>query len=497
MFYQNYFYKKTMNEKEKAYIAGLLDGKDIFIFAKVKDSRRKNKSYFRYRPYLTFNTTNENVIKIFQYYYKCLVSKRKPKNSQESECKSYSVRVYTYDIPPILNDILPYLRHNKSRAAIIQRILDVKWAELRAREGNQVGCNYIPSADFYNSQENLWNEFQEVQNKKITELPEPIIISTELDYHYIAGFTDNFCNMTPAINNPQHNKKYEVATFTHTFNVLAYESLSLIKYYFGGAIQKSSNNQKCLKFSPEDSINFIEILYPHLKLKQENCKFFLKLLKYRFSNKEKYRKLLENWQNIKFVHRELIELIPCTCCNMLKRHNNYYKTNKKVNHGITYECIDCFSEKGQSYYENHKDKMKLQSKEYIKNNPEKVKIYRKSIPRRLRGALVNRLRDLLEQKVSGKSSLVGCDYNFLKEYLEHLFTEEMTWENYGNFWEIDHIKPLAYFNLEIESERKIAGHYTNLQPMLKDDNNSKSDILSNGKRGRDCRQLVETDPLFL
>jgi len=67
---------------------------------------------------------------------------------------------------------------------------------------------------------------------------------------------------------------------------------------------------------------------------------------------------------------------------------------------------------------------------------------------------------------------VGCDIRQLREYLQDLFTEGMTWQNYGE-WHVDHIKPLASFDLTDEEQFKAACHYTNLQPMWAEANFSK------------------------
>ena len=76
---------------------------------------------------------------------------------------------------------------------------------------------------------------------------------------------------------------------------------------------------------------------------------------------------------------------------------------------------------------------------------------------------------------------VGCSVEDLRTHLENQFEKEaersghpISWENQGE-WHIDHIKPCASFDLDLEEERDKCFHYTNLQPMWGPDNISKSD----------------------
>ncbi len=70
--------------------------------------------------------------------------------------------------------------------------------------------------------------------------------------------------------------------------------------------------------------------------------------------------------------------------------------------------------------------------------------------------------------------LLGCSRDELKNLLEKKFTENMTFENYGE-WEIDHIRPLASFNLKSIDEVKICFNHNNIQPLWKNENRSKKD----------------------
>lgn len=72
------------------------------------------------------------------------------------------------------------------------------------------------------------------------------------------------------------------------------------------------------------------------------------------------------------------------------------------------------------------------------------------------------------------TEIMGCSFEYLKEYLEKLFWPGMTWENLGD-WQIDHKIPMASANT-LEDVVRLSNH-TNLQPLWADDNLSKSDRL--------------------
>jgi len=55
------------------------------------------------------------------------------------------------------------------------------------------------------------------------------------------------------------------------------------------------------------------------------------------------------------------------------------------------------------------------------------------------------------------------------------FKEGMTWDNHGVVWEIDHIIPLAAFDLTRKDQQMLANHYTNLRPLWKALNRLKAD----------------------
>lgn len=82
--------------------------------------------------------------------------------------------------------------------------------------------------------------------------------------------------------------------------------------------------------------------------------------------------------------------------------------------------------------------------------------------------LRDRLRRSLKREAKRGSAVrdLGCSIEFLKRHLESLFKPGMSWENYGRKgWHIDHIRPLARFDLTDRNQLLQAVHYTNLQPL--------------------------------
>lgn len=127
------------------------------------------------------------------------------------------------------------------------------------------------------------------------------------------------------------------------------------------------------------------------------------------------------------------------------------------------------------YYLKHKDKEKLRRRQYYKDNLDKVRDqksrwHRNKMKEDVSYILSVRLRSRLNKAVrygykSGSAVRdLGCSIEEFKNYLELLFKRGMSWENYGE-WHMDHIIPLASFDLSNKEQLKQACHYTNLQPL--------------------------------
>lgn len=202
----------------------------------------------------------------------------------------------------------------------------------------------------------------------------------------------------------------------------------------------------------------------------------------------------------------------CTKCFTFKELNDFNNTSKSKD-GKTNWCKICKKEYNDKRYKNNKEKIKLTTQIWYQNNkekhkthtynyqltnPEKKKQYQNKWKNKnkeyfkkwryekyhndpnfkLRIILGNRLNEILRKNNTYKNSnitqLLGCSLEELKKHLEKQFNSSMSWDNHGIFWEVDHIKPCAAFDLTNLEEQKQCFHYTNLQPLSKSNNRKKS-----------------------
>ena len=174
----------------------------------------------------------------------------------------------------------------------------------------------------------------------------------------------------------------------------------------------------------------------------------------------------------------------CVKCNIKKQDSNFYSKQKW--------CKSCEKKRKQEYYKKPQIRKKRieYATNYLNNKMSeeqllKRKKYHKEYCLRKRKEDINfrlacnlRSRMTLAIKDNWKSGStirdLGCSIVELKRHLEDQFDDNMSWDNYGlDGWHIDHIVPLASFNLTDEDQFKKACHYTNLQPLWAKDNLSK------------------------
>lgn len=219
----------------------------------------------------------------------------------------------------------------------------------------------------------------------------------------------------------------------------------------------------------------------------------------------------------------------CSRCGETLPTSEFSKC-KRMKDGLQGYCKTCMNEKSQErkinkpdeikeyqvkYYENNKDKLIEQSIEWKRKNPEagriagrkyaekngdKIKVYRLEtrrstieynkiwikdkrendinfyITEKLRHHLGRGLKNYFNKKEQKTVEYLGCTIEELLLYWESIYGIKLTLDMMGRGkgkWSIDHIKPIDSFDLSNEENIKICFHYTNLQPMLFEENCSK------------------------
>ena len=128
----------------------------------------------------------------------------------------------------------------------------------------------------------------------------------------------------------------------------------------------------------------------------------------------------------------------------------------------------------QKNYEKRKPNRKQERKKYqLVANARQKERYKNdvtfNIRRRLSASLHQSLKLAGVRKTRRTFELIGCSPQQLKEHLEKLFLPGMSWDKRSEI-HVDHIIPIASFDLSNLEQQKKCFHYTNLQPLWAVDN---------------------------
>lgn len=160
----------------------------------------------------------------------------------------------------------------------------------------------------------------------------------------------------------------------------------------------------------------------------------------------------------------------CSKCGKLLPLSSFPKSGTAYD-GYYPQCRDCHGE----YYKTHKEQIVIREKEFRERNrdrinSEAVKKYRATPSMRISTSISSGIRDSLVKGIKNErhwETLVNFTLQDLLKHLESQFTPEMTWDNYGEYWEIDHIIPqctLPFDTIE-DTNFKICWSLANLRPL--------------------------------
>jgi hypothetical protein len=197
------------------------------------------------------------------------------------------------------------------------------------------------------------------------------------------------------------------------------------------------------------------------------CKFCFKI--YDAANKERRSVYYKQYRALNYERRQNdnMKYYIANKDRVLQYQTEYYKSNRCIvrkKQSVYYKknsCVICKNVK--RYKTTHKRQRNLRERERLKTD--------------MQYKMAKRLRSRLRCAVKGdrSSSLaveyLGCSIDSFIQHIESLFIDGMNWDNWSyEGWHLDHIKPIASFDLTIDSQIREACHYTNLRPLWAKEN---------------------------
>lgn len=176
--------------------------------------------------------------------------------------------------------------------------------------------------------------------------------------------------------------------------------------------------------------------------------------------------------------------ITCNKCNTEKPAPEF-RSKSRI-------CRKCETDRLYVWRENNKEQFLGLCKKYRSkpSSKEKANAYKRekyldeSV--KIKTLYVCRIRGLLKQvgqkyikegmKGTEKyEATLGCTFPTLKKWIEFNFKDDMTWENFGSKWHLDHVTPCASFDMTNKEHQSLCFHWSNLQPLDGIENIKKSD----------------------
>lgn len=215
----------------------------------------------------------------------------------------------------------------------------------------------------------------------------------------------------------------------------------------------------------------------------------------------------------------------CSTCDIVKGITEYSKNGKFHRK----ECKDCkckkekerykkapdiFREKKREFYKQNKDNLLNKNKLYRANNSEKINTQKReyyeknkelisekykskeyknkrniNLKKRreidskykLISSYRSRISEIMKNReYNSRLIYLNCEKGFFYKWIESQFDEKMNWDNYIEYWVLDHVIPISFFNLEDTNHRNNCFRWYNLRPCEKVENLKKSDKIHLG-----------------
>ena len=153
----------------------------------------------------------------------------------------------------------------------------------------------------------------------------------------------------------------------------------------------------------------------------------------------------------------------CVCKNILLK-SNFNKKKTKID-GLQNICIICFKQ----YHNNRKERRNILDKQRRKTD------FNFKLISNIRTRTNKTFKSQNVEKLNKTFDLLGCSQSFFKRWILYQLYGDMTEENYGEIWCLDHCHPLSKTNLSDKNEMNKSTYWINIRPMFCSENISKGD----------------------
>jgi hypothetical protein len=186
------------------------------------------------------------------------------------------------------------------------------------------------------------------------------------------------------------------------------------------------------------------------------------------------------------LEQKIFEPKYCKLCNKTKPANQFrLKKDKRkdgtIHRRLSYCCNKCEYIQKKPYLKKNREQQRERERKYSKTDKckaRKRKYYRENIHVKLRQIFATRIHTKIKKKLH-TPKYIGGEMLMVKKWLEYNFAEDMTWENHGDLWQIDHTLALNSVNYKTKQEKKakFMFDWKNLMPMKTTFNLKKNDSI--------------------
>lgn len=174
-------------------------------------------------------------------------------------------------------------------------------------------------------------------------------------------------------------------------------------------------------------------------------------------------------------------------------------------YGREYRQSDIGKEKSAQWLNDNRERMSELQAEWYQRNKEKRnedynRRYHSDVTFKFKVLCKSRIQTAFKTKDMRKSDktvqYLNCSIPWLIEWFTTCFTAEMTVENHGDYWHMDHVIPINTFDLTDPEQIKLCFSWYNLSPLSASENMAKHDSINVQQIQQHVQKLLQFETYY-